>query len=371
MEEFAREIALSKDAAELHSALVFDSPEDARRKFASLAVLLAGVGARVVSVELFGPSKYSECAEIFKAEAGAAECPVMRVLPLDEESAPELAGAHVTSVRGVEPEFEKTASGSKAVHFECGGEEYCRTFGVCAPDSGGDAAEYTKLSISELSEALAACGFGFSDVARTWFYNRDILSWYDGFNRGRTEIFRKMGVFDGLLPASTGIGSPNPAGVRIQCGAFAVRGAPRAGRVYEIESPLQCGAPEYGSSFARAVEMELGGGRRIMVSGTASIDPVGNTVHFGDIDRQVSLTMRVIGAILESRGMSFKDTVRAVAYCMNPRYYAAFKKWMSENCEIPHVPSYSTVCRSDLMFEVELDAASNPRSRFAGGGAAK
>ena len=129
-----------------------------------------------------------------------------------------------------------------------------------------------------------------------------------------------------------------------------------------MESPLQCGAPRYGSSFSRAVEIDTEFSRRVIISGTASIEPGGATARAGDIGGQVELTMRVIGEILKSRGMGFSDTVRAIVYCQRPEFYEEFKKWRAQSgAEIPHCPSFSTVCRSDLLFEVELDAAQNAR----------
>ena len=67
----------------------------------------------------------------------------------------------------------------------------------------------------------------------------------------------------------------------------------------------------------------------------------------------------LLSAILEARGMSLKDTIRAVSYCLHPEYYSVFKKWLADNLlsDMPHVPSYSIVCRGDLLFEVELEAA--------------
>ena len=209
---------------------------------------------------------------------------------------------------------------------------------------------------------LESCGYKFTDIARTWFYNFELLDWYSEFNRARTEFFEKEGIFKALLPASTGTGAPNPAGAKIESGILAIKsdGSNRFWDVRELQSPLQCGAPEYGSSFSRAVEIDTEHSRRIIISGTASIEPGGATAHLGDIEKQVDLTMCVIEGILKSRGMDFSDTIRAIAYCQRPEFYAAFKNWCCKrNLELPHCPSYSTVCRDDLLFEVELDAAKN------------
>ena len=357
--ETAKKIRLAENVWEIHSALVFSSLQDAREKFANLADFLKSEGAELLAIELFAPSKYAQAAEDFKKSLGAEILPQNHVLPLDEVSAPELAGAHITSLKGAKPEFKTTKKNSVAAVFKCAKDEYCRSFGVCLPEKTNCGAAYTREVFEELKEVLALGGFKFSDLARTWFYNDEILSWYDDFNKGRTEFFNGNNVFKGLLPASTGIGSPNPKKSKIQAGLIAVKDASKLGKIYEIESPLQCGATKYGSSFARAVEMKFDTYSRIMVSGTASIAPTGETLYFGDIKKQVELTMQVIEGILKSRGMGFADTVRAVVYCMKPEYYAAFLDWQKDNAQIPHVPSYSTVCRGDLMFEVELDAAKN------------
>lgn len=359
MHSLTREINLSKDARELHSSIVFEDLEDAGAQFARLADYLKSRNAELVALELFGKLGYAEIAESFKRTMGACDCPLTHVLPLDELSEPELAGVRAISVVGVKPEFKTSQLGSKGVYYKVENDEYCRGLGIEIQTNSESLKDYTFANLEEMEELLKLYSMDFSDVVRTWFYNRNILEWYADFNEGRTSFFNSRKVFERLLPASTGIGSPNPAGVPIQSAFIALKGAAKHGEVFEIESPLQCGAPKYGSSFARAVEFDMPSYKRIMVSGSASIDFVGNTAHFGDIKKQVKLTMDVIAAILEARGLDFADTLSSVAYCMRPEYIEAFREWMEQNCKIPYVPSYSTVCRSDLMFEVELEACRN------------
>lgn len=359
MQSFTREINLSNEARELHSVVVFENIEDAEGQLTQLADYLKSKNAKLVAVELFGKLGYATVLESFKRSMEACACPLTHVLPLDELSAPELAGVRVISITGVTPEFKTSQAASKCVYYRVGNDEYCRGLGITIPTNSMPLNDYTFANLVEMEELLKLFGMDFSDLVRTWFYNKNILDWYSDFNAGRTAFFNSRKVFEHLLPASTGIGSPNPAKVPIQSAFIALKGAANRGKVFEIESPLQCGAPKYGSSFSRAVEFDMPNYKRIMVSGSASIDFVGNTVHFGDIKKQVKLTMDVIAAILESRGLEFADTISSVAYCMHPEYIEAFREWMEQNCKIPYVPSYSTVCRSDLMFEVELEACRN------------
>lgn len=348
-----REIILNEDVKELHIPLVFDSEESARVKLREAKAVLKKAASATVTLEVFAPRSFKGAVDEF---VGAEDFPVNWICPLDEGAKPLLAGAHITAVAGCVAEFKKTEKGAKAAMYGDGENLYVRTFGVLANDGCTDPYRHAADNLAELEAAVGLFGFSYSDIVRTWFYNDDILSWYAPFNKARTEFYSARKIFDGLLPASTGIGAPNPSGQLMTSGAIAVKND--GGRkVADIASPLQCGATSYGSSFARAVEIESPTSRRVMVSGTASIKYGGETAYVGDIDKQVDLTMRVIGAILKSRKMTFADTVRSIVYCLSPEYYASFLRWQKEHGEIPHCPSFSIICRKDLLFEVELEAA--------------
>jgi len=232
---------------------------------------------------------------------------------------------------------------------------------------GGLLAKDTKVSrdiqtldvFEQMQEALQSVGMDFSNVGRTWFYNDDILDWYDVFNRARDKFFIKNEVFDNLVPASTGVGSRNRKGSALMARVFAVK--PKDSRVSfkVVPSPMQCPAPDYRSSFSRAVELEHPNFRHLLVSGTASIEQGGATAFVGDIDKQIGLTLDVIEAILKSRDMDWNDSLRVVAYLKDFSYEQNFlkicKKRGLEN--MPWIWVQSDVCRDDLLFEIELDAA--------------
>lgn len=361
MSENMKEFLLSKKVSELNWSGIFNSEQSAREGFSKIASAIIQSGARLVSLELFGGDWLNAPSEEFIASFGY-EFPVNRILPLDENSKPVLGGAHVIAVKGADVEVVRSSEGDIAAKYSDGeGTEYFRTFGITTDSFPADEYSHTYENISRLERILRAGGYAYTDIVRTWFYNDDILSWYEPFNKARTCFYKERGIFESLLPASTGIGAPNPKHVRIESGAFVIKPRNSSVKAYEIESPLQCGAPEYGSSFSRAVEIDTPSGKRILVSGTASIAPGGETLYQDDISAQVDLTMRVISAMLEARGLSLKDTVRSVSYCLRPEYYEVFKKWLADNglVDMPHIPSYSIVCRGDLLFEVELEAAVN------------
>lgn len=218
--------------------------------------------------------------------------------------------------------------------------------------------EQTAGVLADIDTALAAADMDFSHVVRTRFYLDRILDWYDEFNRVRTGFFKQHRVFDNLVPASTGIGAANPTGTAILAALIAVKGPGEKVESAAVDSPLQGAATAYGSSFSRAVECRLPDHRRLMISGTASIDLSGATTHVGDIHGQIQTTFDVVGALLESRGMQWDDVVRGIAYFRHPHEVTALEDFLCRG-DVPRIPlilSHSVVCRDDLLFELEVDA---------------
>jgi enamine deaminase RidA (YjgF/YER057c/UK114 family) len=236
---------------------------------------------------------------------------------------------------------------------------WCVLSGVGPADGSADRATQARSVFERLEATLASAGLGLPDLARTWLYLDRILEWYDDFNRVRTEFFTQRGVFDGLVPASTGIGAGNPQGYAMVAGALAIR--PRNGSVavVEVASPLQCTARAYRSSFSRAVEIRRPGIRRLLVSGTASIAPDGATAWPTDVRKQVDLTLDVVEGILQSRQMGWADITRSVAYFPDLANAHHLDAALRERgiAAMPLTLAKGDVCRDDLLFELEADAA--------------
>ena len=195
-------------------------------------------------------------------------------------------------------------------------------------------------------------------MVRTWFYLDDLLAWYDTFNETRTGFFKSRDVLSHLIPASTGIGAANPAGKALTAAALAIKPRNESFLIREVSSPLQCSATAYRSSFSRAVELECRGQRTLLISGTASIAPDGRTVHSEDVAKQIDVTLDVVEAILKSRGMKWANATRAIGYFRDlsnlPIFDDCCRKRGMAQVPLTRVPG--TICRPDLLFEMELDA---------------
>jgi enamine deaminase RidA (YjgF/YER057c/UK114 family) len=208
-----------------------------------------------------------------------------------------------------------------------------------------------------IEDALSQANMVLSEVARTWLFLDNILSWYGPFNTVRTEIFTQQHLFEKGVPASTGIGARNPAGAALVAGAWAVQPLDGPIQIREVSSPLQCTARSYGSCFSRAMELSVPGLERLLVSGTASIEPIGRSAHQGDVRRQIQLTMEVVDAILISRKLRWTDVTRATAYFKRKKDAPCFTEWcLKHRVSLPLIVTECDICRDELLFEIELDA---------------
>jgi enamine deaminase RidA (YjgF/YER057c/UK114 family) len=322
------------------------------------AVVLQEDWPQVLEVRVFGSSDTFEIAhEILSEFPGSREWPISI---LDGSPGPEggLAGIQLHLVKGTPVETVRLEGEVVGRAFEDEGIRYCILGGVGPDDPLAHPGEQTTSTLIRMESALKTHGMELKNLVRTWFFLDHILGWYEDFNRARTEVYRDRRILQGYVPASTGIGGRNHTGSALVASALAIRSEDPRVRVEEIPSPLQCPAGEYGSSFSRAAELTGPGFRRVLVSGTASIDPSGETAHVGRVEAQVRLTREVVRAILESREMGFEDVVRGNAYFKDPAQARALGPLL-QDFGLPAqklVVSRNTVCRQDLLFEMEVDA---------------
>jgi enamine deaminase RidA (YjgF/YER057c/UK114 family) len=261
------------------------------------------------------------------------------------------------------PTYHTTESGRcTTAYLSDENGDYAWFGNVVARDVSLSRAEQTKDAFTLFNSQLTKVGMEFIHVARTWIYLDQLLDWYDEFNVLRTDFFNQEDIFNHLVPASTGIGASNVDGSAIILGGFAtLPKGDHATVIAPVSSPLQCPAWDYKSSFSRAISVTSDSGQQIMISGTASIEPGGLTVHLDDIEKQIELTMKVIDGMLQEVDMNFSNVSRATAYCKEAQYLSSFKAWLEKNnlSEMPVAFSHADVCRHDLLFEVELDAATS------------
>jgi enamine deaminase RidA (YjgF/YER057c/UK114 family) len=120
----------------------------------------------------------------------------------------------------------------------------------------------------------------------------------------------------------------------------------------------------YGSAFSRGMRIDLNGLTILLISGTASIDDSGKTVHAGNLRAQTRRTFDNITALLASEGATWHDIVRTTCYLRDiERDYEAFNQERTtfyEEQKLDPLPASTGIqailCRPDLLIEIEAIA---------------
>jgi len=118
------------------------------------------------------------------------------------------------------------------------------------------------------------------------------------------------------------------------------------------------------SSFSRGMRIDLNGLVILLISGTASIDEQGRSVHIGDFRAQMRRTLDNITGLLASEGATWHDIVRTTCYLRDiERDYAVFNEertaFMKEQGLDPLPAStgiQAILCRPELLVEIEAIA---------------
>jgi enamine deaminase RidA (YjgF/YER057c/UK114 family) len=314
------------------------------------------MGGEIVSVEVLGTSaRDRKDLGVLTRTLDGGGVPVGWI---ENTRIDNLYGVHLWVITGAKVERLEWNGRRVGSLFEDEYARYCRLVGLLPVDPSLPRPAQAAEILQQMEDILESAGMKLSHVLRTWFYNDCILEWYRDFNMVRTRFFEEKHVFEGLLPASTGVSGRNAAGAALIAGLMAMEPKSDAVQASEVPSPLQSPAPDYGSSFSRAVELQAPDHRRVYVSGTASIDGAGQTIFLDDAAGQVRQTMQVVQAILESRDMDWSDVTRALAYFKRPEDAPLFRQYL-ENNALPRFPAVvveNDICRDDLLFEIEVDA---------------
>jgi enamine deaminase RidA (YjgF/YER057c/UK114 family) len=118
------------------------------------------------------------------------------------------------------------------------------------------------------------------------------------------------------------------------------------------------------SSFSRGMRIDLNGLTILLISGTASIDESGKSVHIGDFRAQMRRTLANITGLLASEGATWHDIVRTTCYLRDiDRDYEAFNEERTaffKQQGLDPLPASTGIqailCRPELLVEIEAIA---------------
>ncbi len=221
---------------------------------------------------------------------------------------------------------------------------------------GGNAFEQAFEMFCAAERLLHQCGMEFSDVTRAWIHLRDIDRDYDALNKARREFFRDRGIE--LRPASTGVqGIPFPDGHDFSLSLQAMQ-SPRALDLTVMSTPKLNEAWSYGADFSRGLRITEANKVTLSISGTASLDEAGRTVHVGNFEAQVDRMLENIETLLAQQGAGFENLVSGITYLKNPGDAPVLLSMYRERgfdkfpCALVQAP----LCRPELLCETEAVA---------------
>jgi 2-iminobutanoate/2-iminopropanoate deaminase len=118
------------------------------------------------------------------------------------------------------------------------------------------------------------------------------------------------------------------------------------------------------SLFSRGMRIDIGGVTILLISGTASIDENGKSVHIGDFPAQLRRTFDNITGLLESEGATWHDIVRTSCYLRDiERDYDVFNAGRTAFFKaqgLDPLPASTGIqarlCRPELLVEIEAIA---------------
>ena len=120
------------------------------------------------------------------------------------------------------------------------------------------------------------------------------------------------------------------------------------------------------SSFSRALRLDFGNYKVLLVSGTASVSEEGKPVHVGNFRAQQWRTYRNITNLLKAEDMTWHDVIRTTNYLRDiERDYAEFNKirtsfyqWLGLDPLPASTGIQARLCWETLLVEIEVIAVS-------------
>lgn len=116
-------------------------------------------------------------------------------------------------------------------------------------------------------------------------------------------------------------------------------------------------------SFVRGMRVETDTCVTLYISGTASVDENGESIHPGDVKAQTRRALTNIQGLLESEGADWHDIVRTTCYLADFRTYDDFNEVRNAFYVEQHLDPLpastcieARICRPELLVEIEAIA---------------
>jgi len=181
-------------------------------------------GAQIIMQDFFGScSLYNECINCLTRIFGSIDWPVTWIEGNGTEKH-KITGTQIIAISGV-PVVTPIRIDDRIVgsYYESDEGRICYLGGLLPDTMTHSNKEQASEVFQKIENALKSVGMELSHIVRTWLYIDKILDWYNDFNDVRTNFFNQKKVFEGLVPASTGVGVSNPESAALVAEVLAIK----------------------------------------------------------------------------------------------------------------------------------------------------
>lgn len=139
----------------------------------------------------------------------------------------------------------------------------------------------------------------------------------------------------------------------------------RANKTRISNERVLCETHEYPKrvAFSRGIRVATESCDFLFISGTASVDERGRSIHLGDFAAQTRRVFANITGLLRSQSADWHDIVRTTCYLVDFRYYDTFNRIRNAfytKWKLDPLPASTCVqaglCRPELLVEIEAIA---------------
>jgi enamine deaminase RidA (YjgF/YER057c/UK114 family) len=225
--------------------------------------------------------------------------------------------------------------------------------------------EQTRSILDQVADFCKVRSMSHGNIIRTWLYIREMDRNYAGMSDTRSEVFHSWGMNEAFgYPASTGIGggTANHKAL-VSLDAIILDGIKKE-QLQKMEALSHMShTMAYGVTFERGLKVNYGDRSHMYISGTASIDSMGNVLYPGDLMGQAKRSLENIRMLLGASDGAMDDVVYLIVYFRDADGAEQVDRYLKENlpAHIPYILLKGTVCRPGWLIEIEGVAISKER----------
>lgn len=227
--------------------------------------------------------------------------------------------------------------------------------GADSPTASVDA--QTREVLTNLIDVLAGQGATLRDnCIRTWIFLKNIDVFYRSMADSRRELFRAEGLTqDSHYIASTGIeGACAHQFDLVAMDAYSALDLAPGQVSYLNDFDRLCPTKDYNVTFERGTRIAYADRTHHFISGTASIDGMGQIVHTGNVIRQLDHALDNVDALLRAGASRLAEMMYLIVYLRDPADYARVDAHLARRLPgLPVLTVQAAVCRPGWLVEVE------------------